>query len=251
MFFGYGFVIERSFKKGLKIVVINYLIINIFWLLVARINFDQHAVSASLTTSDPILDEYVLATKYLKDKERIPITRVLVVYQGKIFSTFSVQDIISETSSLGSSNSNKLYKRDIDFNLKELENKLKDIKFQRNKIAINDWRDYFNSINDEINYSISDTNELKDLNLKPLSSGDSNSLRTYLMAVNIDTILPLQVRLKRYNNNLIQSSQKCNMLNEIQDDLTFFVGKLIDTGLFELLDEGRRKAYKDKFLEPE
>uniref|UniRef100_UPI00404A7A2E hypothetical protein n=1 Tax=Gelidibacter sp. TaxID=2018083 RepID=UPI00404A7A2E len=248
-----GFAIEKDNIKALKILGTSYLILNIFYFLFLRINVDPYSTT-NFTERDPIYSEYYKLVEPLKNKEIIPTYRFVTNFNNKIETTFGVQEIISDKESKGSTDDNELYIKNLNKNIEHIEKAIPNIKFKRNQAIADNWLDYFRMIQNEVNYKIKDTAELKTLKLKEMNThkGEGFTLTTYYGATDFGKIIALQIPLKWYNNSILHNHNKSALTSEISNGILLFLGTVLDYLVGDvILEEGAPKPYTEKFIELE
>lgn len=248
-----GFAIEDERPKAFKLTLVCYFVLNLAFVVLQRVDIDPYA-STGITATDPIYQEYVDLTKPLKFKEKLPTTRMIIVYKGKVQTNFSTQDIITEHQSLSEPEANKLYMTAIADNISHLDKQMDKLLFKRNRAIADTWLVYFKDIMFEAEYKIKDTTEIKKLGLAQYDSSifRATGMEMYLMHTDIPKMVNNQILLKWYNNSIVTNHKNSERISEVPQIITFFVGHIVDYAMGEyIFKDGEPKPYKDIFLELE
>lgn len=248
-----GYAIEQNKRKALKITITNYLIINLIYFAFERVNTDPYS-NENFDIYDPIYTEYSNLVKPLENKELIPTSRTVTIFNDKLDTHFGTQDIIRDKQSNSSNEAEKLYLKSIEENISHIKEFSKTIKFNRNREISEVWLKYFNDIKDEAEFKVKDFDEVKKLKMNELPIKTLNQFggRMFMMGTDVGKIISTQIPLKSYNNNIVESHSNSNTITETAEIIIFFFGKTADYIVGDLiLKEGDPKPYKEIFLEIE
>jgi hypothetical protein len=246
--FFYGFALSNDRKIAWKISLFNYAFLSLLYLVFIVVNFDKDAAGPVTVHDDLILSEYRSIVEPLKEKERTPNARIITVFYDKIYSDVTIGNMIKDHQFTGSTDSNKIYRKNIALNLTTLNNKLKDIKFRRNRQAVLLWIKYYNAVAEQYDFKYHDTTQVfhdRDLHLLKIDSG--GRIRLYSSGVRLDSIVATQMQLKAYHNNLIRVASLSDDPAFISDIIVFFPGKIIEGIYFQLFIDGVKHVYKEQF----
>ena len=249
--FGFGFIIEKKFLNGLKVVLLNYILISFTYLLWTNVNIDEFGGKAPFVFEDEIYDEYAELERNLKYKEKVPVQRLILLYQDKfIKNTYTIQEVVGDTVSHGSDKTLELYESAIDSNLSYLEATYSSLKFHRNKMTSEMWKEHFELLKQTID-SIQSQN-IEDLNLNNfyLVSNDSiNKIKIYGQQLHVAKFVASQFYLKKYNNSLYRTNLYSNNILEYRYIITFLPYYILDNLLFDIMDKDEQQPYSDKFID--
>jgi hypothetical protein len=250
--FGFSFIIQPNVKKGFKLMLVNYVVMNLLVLGFQRISFDKYTNMLPMQWADPIYSEYIELVTPLKQKEKIPVQRFYSVIMGNVSTGFTLQDIVNGTNAEGGTDQNNVFREEINQYQSYLEKQKENLKFTRNKEIAKLWLRYYQTISTQINIKIKDTNELKGIkDLELLMSDSLGRAQMYLSPINFgDSIFVLQYQLKEYHNNIIKSSTISDIPTNISLVCINFLDLLLDQGIYLLLNEGKGRPYKEKFNAP-
>lgn len=246
-----GFAIERNIRKAIKISVVNYLVVNLLFFSFARINNDPYS-SDNFEEYDPIFQEYAALTKPLKNKEIVPTTRFISVFKNKIETHFGTQDVIKGKASQSNDFLEKQYLKDLNDNIRHLNESSPQIKFTRNKIIATYWQKYYHDIKEEVDYKVINQSQIDELKLEPIPFKTVQDLgwQIYFMSTDINKILVTQPFLKAYNNSIIENHETSLNIIDTSKIILFFFGKIADYLVGDvILNEGAPKPYKEIFIE--
>ncbi|QVY66909.1 hypothetical protein [Polaribacter sp. Q13] len=253
LIFVFGFAIEKKNLKALKITLVSYLVLNLFYFAFVRINIDPYS-NSRFSQKDPIYAEYYGLVNPLKNKEIIPSLRFVSVIDDEIKTTFGVQETITEKESTGTTDDNELYIEILNDNIKHIKTTQPNLKFKRNQEIALTWLDYFKAIKREVNFKIKDTAQIKEMGLTHMKTYkiEKFTLSNYYGRIEWEGIINNQIPLKWYHNSILNNHQKASLPSEISSNIYLFPGILLDYVVGDLiLKEGEPKTYTEKFLKLE
>jgi hypothetical protein len=251
LLFNFGFAIEEKKSKALKLTLISYLILNLLYFGFQRIDIDPYA-NVNFNETDPIFSEYYLLTKPIENKGTIPTTRFVTVFNDKVETYFSLQNIITDSVSRSTNQQNADYLKKIERDINHIVEQKANLKFRRNINASSLWYEYLNDIKTEAKFKFTDVSQISELNSKPLPLGEISEIgvKGYIAQTDLGKIIKTQIPLKSYHNSIITNSRNSTIASEVSHRIVFFFGYVLDYVIGDLiLKDGAPKEYKEVFLE--
>lgn len=242
-----GFAIESNKKLALKISITNYLILNLFYVLITRLNIDPYS-KQDFQSIDPIYHEYKSMVEPLDFKEQVPSSRFVVVFNDKINTSFTLQKIMLEATGTGNTETNDAFIKKVNNSLNQLEKNQENIIYERNKRNSQLWIEYLKILKEESEFQIKDTTQLRELNATKVDSLSDPRYGVYILGVDVGRMVQKQIPLKWYHNSTIENHDNTSAISDVFYFTTFFIGHLLDYiyGNF-ILKEYEPKPYKEIF----
>jgi hypothetical protein len=247
-YFCYGFVLRGINWSGLKITLVNLLVINIIVFFTLQINYDKYGPGGG-EDYDPILEEYMMIVSHLEFIDAFPDARVARVEKGKITTYYGVTTQWDADSVAIFDKEDSHYKEAILKNITSLKKVESTLKFRRNQIATATFLKYFNNVNEEINADFKDTVELNKIKDKrPFLVNSQPGIRFYACEIANKQINDGQYYIREYNNNIINSNRTSIYPSEIPELLVQFPARQLHRQYFLFSLHGKLPIYNEPLL---
>jgi hypothetical protein len=214
--FGFGFVLMGFTWRGLRVILINLVILNVFVYCSLKINVDEYSKPEGNGYYDPIIEEFREIFSNLMYVDARPALRVSLVKKGHIFTYISTIDDENSDSTFFDPKADSLYRKGIADNIEYLKSVENSIKFTRNRHAAARYLAYLNAVNTELQFEFQDTTELyatKDL--KMLNEYSRKGFKGYAAIINNDDILDGQNSFRDYNNSIFLNSENSVYMSKL------------------------------------
>lgn len=207
-FFSSYIFYKKTFSRFLSI-ILNLIIVNIFAIILHFVAFDNKLDKLIIEyLDDPIFTEYFTAKENLRFTEKFPTSKTLYFTDDRYHQIFLFSKL-ADTLSKGDNIITDKFLLDTDDSLKKIDSLMTKMKYQRSKIILAKWDEYFKSAKKDY-YQKPNLNEDNVLSAyEIISRTDSTKSKEYKFTIKNDsTVFSNYIKALEAENELFEMSEK-------------------------------------------
>jgi hypothetical protein len=229
IFYGFGFIVQESFWKGVGMVLLSIAISSLFYLSIELIKFENNFQQLESTDNDSVFQEYKELFSNVQYEPTIPIK--MSVMRGKVVvaTYYGIQNIYASSTMDFTPDSIKRFKDITRSNIAALKIGIPKLKFQRNISFFQVLLEYYTSIDAEV-----DSNYL---NAK-LDYVDAHVINNKVPGVKFKQNIDFKANVgttayvQMYNNQIIKLNRLNESITVLHEVFPFLAGRILSNLLY-------------------